>query len=508
MAIDRLGGWLIDVGVMAAAWLSLAMVAAVGCRQPIRRRDLARLGLVGALALVPLSLLREGRIGLLNWMPGKIGSIEPGWIGSAEMSAALVGVGRALTIGYAAIASAGISWSLLGAWAMRRLVRTAEEPSPEALRLYETLPFEGRLGRRPALKRSDRVGRPVLVGGSRPTIVIPTDWDRPGAEQADRLRLGMLHELAHSERSDPLFHWLAGLAQAVWFALPPAWWLARQLRLDQEILADDRAARGLGGASASYASSLVAMAAGRGVSGVAGRASGRGSDPGGSPLVRRVAMLIHCPFPIERETPPWWRWSLPPAAALLLLLTSRLSIGGLPGGSERVAFPMRPAAEAVTFRIRELEIDAAPVGSPLRLPAPLPRRFVLTMDLRADPGSLAAIAVAGHCLGDPSQPMAGVPEGPEVWRRIRLEVEEGSARLWIDGRSVPTTSLREEDSSWFSILPPPERPIRIRDLVLEPIEEPFRREVPIQEADRADRGESPGAVSGRNPRPSPRRGPS
>ena len=51
----------------------------------------------------------------------------------------------------------------------------------------------------------------------------------------------------------------AKLAQAIWFFLPPIWWIRDQMKLDQEFLADRGAVEQFG-TSGRYASTLVDLA--------------------------------------------------------------------------------------------------------------------------------------------------------------------------------------------------------------------------------------------------------
>src|SRR5262249_33441099 len=129
-------------------------------------------------------------------------------------------------------------------------------PSDPTRALYDALPYAGR-GRRPRLRVASPLRRPVLVGFFRPAILIPPAMDWPGARE--RLRLSLLHELAHAERADSRFGLAGSLAQATWFFIPWAWWIRHQMRLDQEFLADRCASFGFGPFS-DYASSLVDLA--------------------------------------------------------------------------------------------------------------------------------------------------------------------------------------------------------------------------------------------------------
>ncbi|QDV33328.1 M56 family metallopeptidase [Tautonia plasticadhaerens] len=465
-AVDRLGPWLLDVGVLASGWFGLVMLLMVGTRQPIRRRDLARAGAIGSLALIPLSAVPIGRVGYTLDLPGAVGPVAAEAMGRA-FSAIPVDLARVLTIGYLAAAAAGVGWSLLGTWAMRGLVRTTRPASMGARKLYQALPFEGG-SRRPALGVSDRVRRPVLVGGRRRTIVIPEDWDRDDPAAAVRLRLGMLHELAHAERGDPAFHWVAGVSHAVWFAIPFSWWLRRQLRIDQEFLADNRAARSFGDAASGYAASLVETAAKGARPGSWGVTTPGGSDRvdlDGSPLLQRVAMLVHCPFPVEGSSPASWRWGVPLVATLVLLAASRLNLAlGPPGESSP-----GPAGRPVAFGLSDLEIDVATSHRSLRLPARLPDRFDLSMDLLAESSTLGEIAVAGVPLGRMARVRPEDAPGPEAWHRVRLVVLGGLARLWVDGHPRAGVTWDPIPGGFLTITPAPGRPLRVRDLSLTPV---------------------------------------
>ena len=485
-AVDRLGPWMLDVGVLASAWFGLVMLAMVGCRQPIRRRDLARVGVIGSLALIPLSAVPVGRVGLLVDLSGILGPAAAEAVGRAS-PAIPPGVARGLTVGYLAVAAAGVGWSLLGTWAMHELVRSTRPASSGARELYRGLPFEGS-GRRPRLGVSDRVRRPVLVGGRRQTIVIPEDWDRDDPAGGDRLRMGMLHELAHAERGDPAYHWIAGISHAVWFAIPVSWWLRRQLRIDQEILADHRAARAFGGANASYAASLVETAAGG--SNAGSRAGSRGdgrppTDRDGSPLLQRVAMLVHCPFPVEGNAPVAWRCGVPAIAALVLLAGTRLDLGLRPIGPGAST----PDARPVAFGLSDLEIRPAPSPRTLRLPARLPDDFELSMGVFADPSTLDGVAIAGVPLGQSGQALPSEFLGPEAWHRVRVVVAGGLARVWVDDLPPVGAAWDPDPGRSLTITPMPGRPLRVRDLLLSAVE--------------ADPEPLPGEEAGPGPLPAP-----
>jgi beta-lactamase regulating signal transducer with metallopeptidase domain len=377
---------------------------------------------------------------------------------------------RMLTLAYLIGVAAGLGWMLLGSVASRLLIRAARPPSPWALGEYARLSTSERSAKRPVLGVSRKLGRPALIGGFRPTILLPEGWDQPGPGSSDRLRMVLRHELAHAEHRDPRFVWLATLLQAIWFPIPPACWIRRRLLLDQEVLADDLAAKKLGTPGRAYAASLVDLAVG-------GRESpprltppaapnGGARAPQGSPLVLRVAMLLHCPFPIQQAAPAGWRLVMSSAMVLVLLLVSRVSLF-----DPREEWPSGPAvASPAPFHLLELDVSPAPEADPLRLPAPLPESFELSALLRANPADLGQIGIAGYRLGPSTEPPIPAHDTPDDWHRVRLRVEGATVRLWIDDRPVATIPDPAGSGQWLTIRPPPGGSLQVRDLILSPSE--------------------------------------
>jgi len=77
---------------------------------------------------------------------------------------------------------------------------------------------------------------PMAFGIFRPSVVMPMDAD---AWPAHRLRVVLLHELAHVKRRDCLTHLVAQLACAAYWFNPLAWMAARRLRVERERACDD-----------------------------------------------------------------------------------------------------------------------------------------------------------------------------------------------------------------------------------------------------------------------------
>lgn len=113
--------------------------------------------------------------------------------------------------------------------------------------------------------RSGRATMPMACGVLRPAVMMPADADE---WPADRLRIVLLHELAHVKRHDCLTHLVAQLACACHWFNPLAWIAARHVRTERERACDDLVLSA-GTHGPDYADQLLeiarAMRSGRGV---------------------------------------------------------------------------------------------------------------------------------------------------------------------------------------------------------------------------------------------------
>ena len=87
-----------------------------------------------------------------------------------------------------------------------------------------------------AFRRSARAAMPVAYGVWRPTVLMPAAAD---GWTEDRLRIVLLHELAHVKRRDCLTHMLAQVACGLYWFNPLAWVAARRVRAERERACDD-----------------------------------------------------------------------------------------------------------------------------------------------------------------------------------------------------------------------------------------------------------------------------
>jgi HEAT repeat protein/beta-lactamase regulating signal transducer with metallopeptidase domain len=118
-------------------------------------------------------------------------------------------------------------------WLSRQSAPVVEAPW---LPLARGLAGELGIGTRVAFLRSASATMPMSWGLLKPSILMPVDVDD---WPFDRLRIVLLHELAHVRRRDCLTHALAQVACAVYWFNPLVWIAARHLRMERERACDD-----------------------------------------------------------------------------------------------------------------------------------------------------------------------------------------------------------------------------------------------------------------------------
>ncbi len=118
-------------------------------------------------------------------------------------------------------------------WMSRRTVRVVDAPwLPLAVELAAELGITRRL----TFLESARATMPMAAGIFTPSVLMPEDANRWPLE---RLRIVLLHELAHVKRRDCLTHVIAQLACALYWFNPLAWIAARHIRTERERACDD-----------------------------------------------------------------------------------------------------------------------------------------------------------------------------------------------------------------------------------------------------------------------------
>ena len=136
-------------------------------------------------------------------------------------------VGASLVLGRLAAGIAAVQWM------SRRIEPVSDAPwLPQAHSLAKMLGVSPRI----AFFRSGRAVMPMAWGIFRPAVLMPVDAD---AWPAERLRIVLLHELAHVKRRDCLTHMLAQVACALHWFNPLAWMASRHARTERERACDD-----------------------------------------------------------------------------------------------------------------------------------------------------------------------------------------------------------------------------------------------------------------------------
>jgi len=240
----------------------------------------------------------------------------------------------------------GLGW--IGA--VRRIRRCAPVSDPALLALAAEAGH--RLGvRRPvALRSGPLVAVPVTFGGRHPVVLLP---EGAATWPAGRLRVSLLHEMAHVRRGDWGTQTTARLVCALFWHNPLVWLGARRLRAEAERACDDRVLA-LGIPAPDYASHLLA---------VAGALAGADRPlPLAVPMAGQTALesrlravLTACP----RRAPS--RRLAACAFVLALVVLVPLAV-------------LRPAARAARRTVPPLPVVAAVLPAPPRAvrPAPVP----------------------------------------------------------------------------------------------------------------------------------------
>jgi beta-lactamase regulating signal transducer with metallopeptidase domain len=143
---------------------------------------------------------------------------------------------------------------IVGARLGRRLVRGATPVQDAgATQMLSAASRDASLRAVPRLAESEMISVPVMLGISKPTILLPGEW-RDWEES--ELAAVLAHEVSHVERHDALTQRLALIHRAIFWFSPLAWWLERRLA-DLSEQASDEAALGGGVDRVRYAETLL-----------------------------------------------------------------------------------------------------------------------------------------------------------------------------------------------------------------------------------------------------------
>lgn len=117
----------------------------------------------------------------------------------------------------------------------RVLQKAANAPSQDYLLLQNAQDTLG-ISQTIPLLYSSQIPGPLTLGLFKPAIVLPIGIEQQLTE--NQLRLVLLHELAHIQRRDILWNWLAyGITLAHWFN-PLIWFASKRMKADMEMACD------------------------------------------------------------------------------------------------------------------------------------------------------------------------------------------------------------------------------------------------------------------------------
>jgi beta-lactamase regulating signal transducer with metallopeptidase domain len=146
---------------------------------------------------------------------------------------------------------------LIGLAAVRWLSRRTQEITDAAwLPMAHAMARDMGIGARLRFLRSGRASMPVATGILRPAVIMPSDAD---TWSESRLRIVLLHELAHVKRRDCLTHVLGQAACAFHWFNPLAWLAVKRARTERERACDDLVLA-CGTRGSDYADQLLEMA--------------------------------------------------------------------------------------------------------------------------------------------------------------------------------------------------------------------------------------------------------
>ncbi len=139
---------------------------------------------------------------------------------------------------WASVAAAIIGRYFASVASVRWLTRNAEPVSDQRWRdASDVASAELGLPESPALLASDHVTVPFTSGVLRPVVVVPASALATWTDE--RIRVVLLHELAHVRRRDCLVQAMSQVACAAYWFNPLTWIAARRLRAERERACDD-----------------------------------------------------------------------------------------------------------------------------------------------------------------------------------------------------------------------------------------------------------------------------
>ncbi len=272
---------------------------------------------------------------------------------------------------------------------------------PRCTELVRSLSDQLGLRRRVRLLKSNGLTMPMTWGWLWPVVLLPGDSMRWTQE---RLRVVLLHELAHVKRLDCLTQQLAQLSCAVYWFNPLSWWASTRMMVERERACDDLVLLS-GSRPSEYAGHLLALAREHGSRGGANMAAVAMARPAN--LEGRLRAILDARPPCR---------GLSRRAAVCSLLAATVAVGSLAGlrvEAQVAEVKARPApfeTTRMTVRGRVLDASGKPVAGA--------HAVVLAVLLRRLTDSYENTIVKGQGLADDQGrfrlEFPGVPDGDKT----------------------------------------------------------------------------------------------
>jgi HEAT repeat protein/beta-lactamase regulating signal transducer with metallopeptidase domain len=248
--------------------------------------------------------------------------------------------------------------------------------------------------------RSGKATMPMACGVLRPAVMMPAEADEWPAE---RLRIVLLHELAHVKRRDCLTHLLAQVACACHWFNPLAWIAARHIRTERERACDDLVlAAGTRGPD--YADQLLEIArvmrSGRYPGVLAGATLAMAHR---SQLEGRLMAILDPRVPHSRLT------RLRAAGTTAAFCAAVVPLAALQPWSQEIAkAPIAPVAASAK---RDVPQEPSPAPTPAPRPVPVDAGRAIAKAAGTIAGSIAEATVDGTVSGTLSGTLGGTVHG-------------------------------------------------------------------------------------------------
>lgn len=373
--VDRVQ--LIQVATLAtmvapvAMWLTPWHIARVGILPATRGQTAAAAGKPSVFDTAPTETTRTAESTGISVTTGPVATVAPregiaSRVASAEEGTRLRGASAApvrtddwawavillATLNGLACVYFLTEW-FIGMCRLRGLIRTVADAEPELLSEWRAI--TNGCGERVRVLVSPTANSPLVYGWLRPVVVVPA---RIAAGERGILRLCLAHEWCHIRRGDLWALKMMWICQFGLWHQPLFWSLWRELRICQDMLADDQATPDCESA-VTYCELLVNSARSAGGAQIASALT-LFDRPG--PLMRRVTMLLGRARPLRSRCS--LKFSLGVAMATVLAIAV---LGGVRLDASRAAEQESRAAEAIKEpKAAALKAVAAKSG-PVRL---------------------------------------------------------------------------------------------------------------------------------------------